>query len=328
MRRTPVLTLIWGLMFVLLLWGCTSEQGEGARDFILTVRLASEPDNLNPTHSRSTYATPIEGLIMYPLAEADPYTFELTPLIVKSLARTEQIVGGPHDGGMIFHYEIRDEAQWDDGTPVTGHDYAFTVKVALNPLVDAAAWRGFLSFIKDVTIDPEDPRKFSVTVPEPYMLAEVVTCNFNILPKHVYDPDGFLDDVALSDLAVEETAASLAESDSNLTRFAEAFASGGFNRDTVQGCGPYRLVEWETGQHLILERKDNWWGDRVADKPRLMEAYPQRIVYRIIPDETSALSALKDGTVDFMAEVSPRNFLDMQADSQWAERFAFHSPAV
>ncbi|MDX1479743.1 MAG: ABC transporter substrate-binding protein, partial [Saprospiraceae bacterium] len=188
--------------------------------------------------------------------------------------------------------------------------------------------RGFLSFIKEVEVDPENPRKFSVTVPEPYMLAEVVTCNFNILPKHVYDPDGWLDDVALSELAEEDVANNLAETDSNLAHFAEAFGAVEFNRDIVEGCGPYRLVEWETGQQIVLERKEDWWGDKVVDRPALMHAYPQRIIYRIIPDETTALSALKDGTIDFMAEVSPATFLEMQADSQWADRFAFHSPAV
>lgn len=316
------------LVFYLFVTGCQSDESVSSQNSTLTIRLASEPDNLNPTRSRSSTATPIEGLIIYPLAEYDPQTFELSPLMVEALANQEEITEGPFAGGTRFSYRMRDEAVWDDGSPVTGHDYAFTVKLALNPKVDAAAWRGFLSFIDEVEVDPDDPRRFSVTVPDPYMLAEVVTCNFNVLPKYIYDPAGYLDNVSVSDLSDDEKAAQLAETDTNLQLFADAFASVGYNRDTVSGCGPYKLVEWETGQHIILERKSDWWGDRVENPPALLAAYPQRIIYRIIPDETMALSALKDGTVDFMADVSPQNFNDMANDPQWADMFDFHTPSV
>ena len=323
-----MLQVICAGLLCLVLASCNTDKNMTLEENVLTIRLAGEPDNLNPTRSRSTYATPIESLIMYPLAEYDPVSFELSPLIVKSLASTELIEEGPCTGGTRFTYEMREEAEWDDGTPVTGHDYAFTIKMSLNPRVDAATLRGFLSFIKDVEIDPNNPKKFTATVPEAYMLAEVITCNFNIFPKHIYDPNGYMDHITVAELADEQSSAQLAESDSSLQKFADAFASVGFNRDTVSGCGPYTLVEWVTGEHIILERKKDWWGDKVKDAPALMAAYPERIDYRVIADETMALSALKDGTIDFMAEVSPANFLEMKADAQWAEILEFHSPAV
>ncbi|MDX1479412.1 MAG: hypothetical protein R3301_16975, partial [Saprospiraceae bacterium] len=116
MRRTPVLTPVWLLMFAIFLSACDTERAVQDEAFTLTIRLAAEPDNLNPTRSRSIYATPIEGLIMYPLAEHDPQTFELSPLIVKSLATTDEITEGAFAGGTVFHYEIREEARWDDGS--------------------------------------------------------------------------------------------------------------------------------------------------------------------------------------------------------------------
>jgi peptide/nickel transport system substrate-binding protein len=294
----------------------------------VTIRISAEPDNLNPTRSRSSQATPIESLILMPLAEFDPFTFDLTPLIVKTRARVEDITDGPHAGGQKFHYEMREEANWDDGTPITGYDYAFTVKVALNPKVEAAVWRGFLSFIQDVEVDPENPKKFAAIVAEPYMLAELVTCNFNLFPKHVYDPNGIMDDVRVADLSDESTVEKMLETDARLEVFARGFASVGYNRDTVEGAGPYKLVEWITSQHLVLERKEKWWGDLVPDAPDMLHAYPKKITYRVIPDENSAIAALKDGSVDLMSAVSAPNFVQMRDDPQWQEMFEFLTPEL
>jgi peptide/nickel transport system substrate-binding protein len=57
------------------------------------------------------------------------------------------------------------------------------------------------------------------------------------------------------------------------------------------GSGPYRFRKWETGKEIILERYPEYWG-----KPH----YIQRIVFRIITDETVALQVLKKGEIDFM----------------------------
>ena len=317
-----------GAVVMLFLFSCANDNTIEDKSFEVTVRIPVEPDNINPTRSTSSYATPIESLIMYPLAEYDPFTFEMSPLLVKGLARKEEITEGPFTGGLRFYYEMRPQARWDDGSPVTAEDYLFTLKAVMNPLVSAASWRGFLAFIKDVEIDPDDPAKFAVVVSEPYMLAEVVTCNFNIFPKHVYDPNGHLDHLTLRQLHDEEGVESLIASDSSLQLFADEFASVRFNRDVAEGSGPYRLVEWETGQHITLERKKDWWGDDVADAPDLMHAYPDKIVYRIIADEAIALNALKDGTIDLIADVSANNFVELRDDSEWSGKLSFLTPQV
>jgi len=323
-RYAVTLAVVASMIFA----ACENGDTANEESYEVTIRIAAEPDNLNPTRSRSSQATSIESLILLPLAEFDPFTFELTPLIVKERARIENIDEGRYAGGQKFHYEIREEAVWDDGSPITGYDYAFTLKAALNPKVEAAAWRGFLSFIKDVEIDPANPKKFAAIVAEPYMLAELVTCNFNLFPKHIYDPNGIMDEVRIADLVDEKKVEAMVETDARLESFARGFASVGYNRDTVEGAGPYKLVEWITGQHLILERKGNWWGDNVADAPDLLHAFPKKITYRVIPDENSAIAALKDGSVDLMAGVSAPNFVQMRDDSQWQEMFEFFTPEL
>ncbi len=307
---------------------CKSDRLVADAESIVTVRLPSEPDNLNPARSTSSYATQIESHILYPLAEMDPQTYILTPLLIEDIVPSEPILQGPDSGGAVFRFKIRDEATWDDGTPVTGHDYAFTVKMALNPKVDVEQWRGFLTIVTDVHVDTADPRKFDVIISEQYFLADIIACNFNIYPAHIYDSTGYLREIPVRLLTNPLHADSLAKADQRLTQFAEAFMQVRFAKDLVTGSGPYRLASWETGQRIVLERKTNWWGDKVKVKPSMMNAFPQRIIYEIVPDENTALTMVKDGAMDVISEVTPRSFLDLRADSTFHETLQFFTPKL
>ena len=50
--------------------GCTGNQKD--KGFVLKIRVAEEPDCLNPIVSQSSVATQIEGFIMPPLFEFNP----------------------------------------------------------------------------------------------------------------------------------------------------------------------------------------------------------------------------------------------------------------
>ncbi len=61
--------------------------------------------------------------------------------------------------------------------------------------------------------------------------------------------------------------------------------------------GPYRLESWQRNRQLVLARNERYPGPR----PRL-----DRLVFRIIPDETSRLIELETGGVDFVDEIPPQ----------------------
>lgn len=61
-----------------------------------------------------------------------------------------------------------------------------------------------------------------------------------------------------------------------------------FNRHPV-GTGPFKFAEWKTGNYVRLVRNDKYFGG----KPLLDE-----ILYKIIPNENSALVALEAGEAD------------------------------
>ena len=69
------------------------------------------------------------------------------------------------------------------------------------------------------------------------------------------------------------------------------------------GTGPYRFVEWVTNQRIVAEVNSNYWGPRPAFS---------RIVWRIIPDQLTALNALQAGEIDVFQYVPPDAVPDVQ----------------
>jgi peptide/nickel transport system substrate-binding protein len=67
----------------------------------------------------------------------------------------------------------------------------------------------------------------------------------------------------------------------------------------VVGCGPFRLVEWVKGGHLVMERFDKYF---VPGLP-----YLDRVVIRTIKDPVTEMAAFKAGEIDFIASFSPEH---------------------
>ncbi|HET6341978.1 MAG TPA: peptide-binding protein [Gemmatimonadota bacterium] len=68
-----------------------------------------------------------------------------------------------------------------------------------------------------------------------------------------------------------------------------------FNRNPV-GNGPFRFVSWSANQEAVFEANE----DFVLGRPHL-----DRIVFRVIPEQTTQLTEVLTGGVDFMRAVPP-----------------------
>ncbi|NLA58296.1 MAG: ABC transporter substrate-binding protein [Firmicutes bacterium] len=73
------------------------------------------------------------------------------------------------------------------------------------------------------------------------------------------------------------------------------------------GTGPFRMVEWVNGQHVELERFEDYWEEGVP--------YLDRVTFRIIPDPATAILNLKAGTVHVIPRLSADVALDVEATS-------------
>jgi len=82
------------------------------------------------------------------------------------------------------------------------------------------------------------------------------------------------------------------------------------NRAPV-GSGAFKFDEWKTAQTISLVRNDDYYGDN---------AYLDRVVFRVIPDQAVALNALKTGELDEM-RVRQLQWETQTNDKEFLERF-------
>ncbi|NJK82650.1 MAG: hypothetical protein HC912_01390 [Saprospiraceae bacterium] len=76
----------------------------------------------------------------------------------------------------------------------------------------------------------------------------------------------------------------------------------------MSGSGPYRLKEWTTGQRLVLEKKQNWWGAKYAKENTFFQAKIDEITYQPIADGQTANIALQGEQIDVRASIAPTDF--------------------
>jgi len=297
----------------------------------VTVRLRSNPASLNPWFATSRYSMHVVNHIHPYMVNFDPFTGEFKPTLVKSRAKIDRLPDDDPDfpEGVSYTYEIKDEATWDDGKPVTAYDYVFSLKALFNPKVNAARYRAGLQANKDVRIDPNNPKKFSVIQDKYYMTGEEVTGTY-IYPEHIYDPKGLMKDFKLKDLSNPKMAAELVEKDPRILEFADYFNDSKLAREKefVSGCGAYELEEWVTGERIVLKRKENWWGDKLnGDLPVYLKAYPKRIIYKPIEDVNATIALLKEGTLDAATEINPpKVFYELTQNEEANKFFHFYKP--
>ena len=292
----------------------------------IKIRLAQEPDRLNPMLSRQATSTEIERYMFSPLQDYDPQSLQFKPVLIEDPPKITAITEGPFKGGLLYEMRILDSARWEDGEPITASDYLFTMKAAVNPFIANASWRSYLAPIDSIQLDSEDEKKLTVYLSNPYILGEEVICGFSIYPEHVYDSALILQQYGFSSLR-QQQAADLAGTP--LKAWAEAFNSERFSRDIVTGSGPYRFVNWESGQYIRLERKENYWADQLRDPHPILQGYANEFTFYVIPEIQTALTSLKDRRVDIVSDLSAEQYQSLiEYNREHSHLALFESPIL
>jgi peptide/nickel transport system substrate-binding protein len=76
------------------------------------------------------------------------------------------------------------------------------------------------------------------------------------------------------------------------------------------GTGPYTLQTWNNGQEfeVILKSFGKYWGGWSG-------AHYKRVVFRVVPQDTTAVQLLKSGQVNFVEQMSPTLFKSLKGAS-------------
>ncbi|MGQ0814391.1 MAG: ABC transporter substrate-binding protein [Gemmatimonadota bacterium] len=218
------------------------------------------------------------------LLSGEIYSQEINRLLFLPLVRYDQnlaiaplLARSWHiEGDTAVVLQLRDDVHWNDGVKTTAHDVEFTYRYGKNPDTGYPNGDYWEGWNRAEVLDSFRVR-FSIT-PQPEVLANLAW--IPIMPRHL------LERIKPRELR-----------------------NAPFNQKPV-GNGPLRFVEYRPNERWIFAAN--------ADYPAELGGRPllDRIVFRIIPDETAQESELIAGNVDLMTRVRPERFQPLDAQPQ------------
>jgi peptide/nickel transport system substrate-binding protein len=245
---------------------CARRETSGASNDLLIVGYDREPDTLNrfSTHILED----IQSLVVEGLTITDE-RMQIVPLLAAAVPTVEN--GGVRlrpDGGMDVAWTLRPNITWHDGQPLTSADVKFTVEAINDPNYNPESTDGFDRITSVDTPDPLTAILHYREVYAPYALQFIRGC----LPKHLLQGRDI-------DRATD------------------------YNR-TLLGTGPYRVVEWKTGEYILLERVPGYW----RGSPKIA-----KVLFKFLPNTNVRINQLKAGEVHLVATVPWDKFRELES---------------
>ena len=175
---------------------------------------------------------------------------------------------------MWVAFELRPEARFSDGTPVTAEDVAWTFRTLMTQ--GRPAFRIEMGEVKDVTVEGPLRVVFHFTANDNRELP-LILGGLPVLPKHYFEGRDFTR--PLSDAPI--------------------------------GSGPYRVANFELGRSITYERRPDWWAANLPTGKGTNNFDRVRIEY--FRDSTVAMEGFKAGQIDLRSENIAKNWANAYA---------------
>ena len=261
-------------VFILFLGACTKKSSTASRRGNVFIRnLGGEPTSLHPIIASDLYSRRVHDFVLDKLLVLNPDTYHWEP----GLARTYTI----SPDKKVFTFELRKDAFFHDGKPVTAEDVQFSFDAIFEPQYHAANMQPYYSGIKKVEV--LGPHKVRFITKTKFFLNFYVAAGLDVIPKHIYQD-------------VEK--------------------SKKMNHEIV-GSGPYKLKKYDRGRRLVLEKFEKWYGDQ---EKHLAPRYRfQEIIMRFIKEDEIALKMIEKGDLDFIG-LSGEQFITKTSGKNWGKK--------
>lgn len=165
-----------------------------------------------------------------------------------------------------YEFKLREGVTFHDGTPLTADHVIDSFDHAITIEGTGSAAGAYL---RDKTYSKVDDHTIRISAGKPYPL----------LPNE------------MSVVYVYKTPAD-----------PEAFNSG----EAAIGTGPYKLGEWARGDRLVLERYEDYWGEKPAWKT---------VIFKPIVSDPTRVAALLNGDVDIIDRVPTADVKQLESNS-------------
>jgi len=258
LRFLGIVTLAGGLCA-----GCSHAgraASSGAPASTVRFALAADPQSLDPLFAHvdaNSVEQQVARLAFEPFIDVDEHGTPV-PVLLDRIPTVEN--GGLSRDGRTITYTLRRGVRWQDGIAVTAHDVVWTLHAILD---DRNPVRSRAGYDRVANAEALNDRTVRVTLKDPWAPAVATLFSYGTAPQYVLP-------------------AHLLEKEPNLAT--SAFASH------PVGNGPYRLVSWTRGDHLVYEANPSYW----RGSPKVA-----RLDIRIVPDPGTNFTLLQSGGLDW-----------------------------
>ncbi|NLA61133.1 MAG: hypothetical protein GX863_08620 [Firmicutes bacterium] len=164
--------------------------------------------------------------------------------------------------GLTWTFKLREDVVWHDGTPFTAADVKYTYDAIKHP--DYTGIRA-TDFEPIKSVETEGDYKVVLNLENPYapLLSKLT---IGIIPKHIFETTSIKD--------MKENPACM----------------------NPIGTGPYKFVEWQKDQYILLEANPDYYGEG---------PYIEKVIWKFYGDNQVMLAALEKGDIDYMGAIPP-----------------------
>jgi peptide/nickel transport system substrate-binding protein len=195
------------------------------------------------------------------------------------------------DDGLTFTFYLRPGLRFASGNPLRAEDVAFSfervVKLDKSP--------GFL--LAQFGLTPENIASRAKAIDR---------ATFALTVDQRYAPSFVLNVLSANPLSVVDREIVMANARG--TDF-----GNGWLRRNYAGSGPFKLRDWRASEIILLERNENYWGEK---------AKLSRLIYRYMKESSGQRLALEAGDIDVARNLEPGDLAAVSAKSGIATKSA------
>lgn len=234
------------------------------------VHLQTEPPSLLPARHSDLIGTRVtKHRIQEFLLSVDPYDhpeYSFQPELAAEMPEVSE-------DGLVHTITLRQGVKWHDGEDFNADDVIASYDMIRHEETLTEHMNSYLAELD--SYEKLDDFTVRFTWKRPYFLAFDVYETIPIYPEHILSTCEGIE---------------FNEADTNPLM-----------RHPI-GTGPWKFVEWESHERIVLERFDDYWGD----KPHL-----DRIVFRIVEDSNVPIQLAERGELDVVMRIPAERWAEM-----------------
>src|SRR5205814_485552 len=256
----------------------------GAYGGRLVIGQRAEPKTLNPVTATDALSREAIGRCNADLISINRLSQKTEPALTESWRMSGD--------GRVFTLKLRKGIRFSDGHPFDADDVVFSFSLYLDEAIGSPQRDLLVIDGKPLVVSKLDQYTVRFTLPRPYAAAERLFDGLAMLPRHLLE---------------------------------KAYREGKFDQtwtlnagaSEIAGLGPFRVKQYVSGQHLVLERNPYYWK---VDRNNNRLPYLDELVFLFVGSEDQQVMRFEAGETDMVSRLSAENYAllsNEQAHSGW-----------